>query len=777
MTPADFLDAARLYQRVIGFDDVAITGGGDGRPRRGALPARRRRPGPPDRGRRPRACPTTRRRTWRGATSPPAGSAPRTSAARSTPTARPTSGRRPTDKAEIATRLGWLSKELGDTGAAGKYFAKARGDAGLLVRDRRHRRHRRSSRSPCDLRRPPGAASLYALLRIDKVALADGRAVAAVDGDPRPRAAPPDAAPPAVQHVLAVARRAVRRAAVRPLAVPRASTCCSRPAASLASFAFRRRPTPCGRRVGRDLRPVRPAGRRRAASIGRSSTARAASFMGQLGGLVIINLLFGVRSCPASTTWPTSAAWSRASSLGLLFAPTRVPTLRSLWLRPGPTPGTPCRCSAAAATGRSASRGWRARGRVPRHVDARRRGLGARPCSRCSRALAAGVGGRGVDRDPRGRGRCRPLAPARLEAAIEELVAEVVGAQAAAGLDLVTDGQVRWPDPARPCCARSPPSDTGADGLLARTWRATAALSDRVSPRRSRGRLARGGASTTAWAPARSNRVQPRAGGPPGGRARALAAAGCPLVLIEEPAAIGIGYEADDEADAAERALFVSTQARLLAAAPGLHAMLVDHRRIGVAGRRRDDPRTRRISRYLFDLIDGPGQLVPRARRARRSRVVCGALRRESVADQAPELVWAARYAASANGRGPERVGLANGSPLVGLDPRRPGRRSTPSSGRRGWPRCRPSEAVAAGPRPAHLPQPRPTRRSGRAGREPEALAPPSPCRATRAKPGCSRRATVGPSSLRGHRDRPSASRAPPRVATPVPTGERRSSW
>ena len=35
------------------------------------------------------------------------------------------------DKTEIATRLGWLSKELGDTSAAGKYFARARGDTGL----------------------------------------------------------------------------------------------------------------------------------------------------------------------------------------------------------------------------------------------------------------------------------------------------------------------------------------------------------------------------------------------------------------------------------------------------------------------------------------------------------------------------------------------------------------------------------------------------------------------------------------------------------------------
>jgi membrane associated rhomboid family serine protease len=33
------------------------------------------------------------------------------------------------DRAEIASRLGWLSKEVGNTGAASKYFARSRGDA------------------------------------------------------------------------------------------------------------------------------------------------------------------------------------------------------------------------------------------------------------------------------------------------------------------------------------------------------------------------------------------------------------------------------------------------------------------------------------------------------------------------------------------------------------------------------------------------------------------------------------------------------------------------
>jgi membrane associated rhomboid family serine protease len=38
----------------------------------------------------------------------------------------------PEDKAEIATRLGWLTKETGDKRAAGRYFAKGRGDGPLV---------------------------------------------------------------------------------------------------------------------------------------------------------------------------------------------------------------------------------------------------------------------------------------------------------------------------------------------------------------------------------------------------------------------------------------------------------------------------------------------------------------------------------------------------------------------------------------------------------------------------------------------------------------------
>ena len=62
--------------------------------------------------------------------------------------------------------------------------------------------------------------------------------------------------------------------------------------------------------------------------------------------------------------------------------------------------------------------------------------------------------------------------------ATDDLVAEVVGVQVAAGLDLVTDGQVRWADPGAALLRAIGDGDTGADGLLVHAWRSTAALTD-----------------------------------------------------------------------------------------------------------------------------------------------------------------------------------------------------------------------------------------------------------------------------------------------------------
>src|SRR4029077_1555137 len=68
------------------------------------------------------------------------------------------------------------------------------------------------------------------------------------------------------------------------------------------------------------------------------------------------------------------------------------------------------------------------------------------------------------------------------------------------------------------------------------------------------------------------------------------------------------------------------------------------------------------------DLIAGPDnwRLVAKAPGDR--GIVCGALAAAAGTDDGPEvLVYAARYAASTRGRGPDRVGLATASSLAAL--------------------------------------------------------------------------------------------------------------
>lgn len=79
----------------------------------------------------------------------------------------------PADRAEIASRLGWLSKETGNRGAAGRYFARSRGDAlppfltyltiavTVVI-------------SFTAMGRDPNAAALFNDLALDKAAVAGG---------------------------------------------------------------------------------------------------------------------------------------------------------------------------------------------------------------------------------------------------------------------------------------------------------------------------------------------------------------------------------------------------------------------------------------------------------------------------------------------------------------------------------------------------------------------------------------------------------------------------
>jgi len=146
----------------------------------------------------------------------------------------------------------------------------------------------------------------------------------------------------------------------------------------------------------------------------------------------------------------------------------------------------------------------------------------------------------------------------------------------------------------------------------------------------------------------------------------ALAAAGCPLVEIEEPAAIRIG---DDDA---ERMQFRDAHRRLTDGLAGLvHlSLVVTGGNADVAGAATffDLP----YASYAFDLIAGPDNWRLIAAAPGDRGIVCGALDPSETSSDGPEtLVWAAHYAASTGGRGLDRVGLANASSLVALDRQR----------------------------------------------------------------------------------------------------------
>ena len=132
MSNSQFVDAARLYQRVIGFDDRGVTaaamlGFGQAMHRLGdedqaigawqevvSLPAT------------PATYPAWRELAGarvRKGDLPAAVEAYRQADQRA-PQA---------DKAEIASRLGWLSKEMGDPKAAGRYFSQARGGSAIAM--------------------------------------------------------------------------------------------------------------------------------------------------------------------------------------------------------------------------------------------------------------------------------------------------------------------------------------------------------------------------------------------------------------------------------------------------------------------------------------------------------------------------------------------------------------------------------------------------------------------------------------------------------------------
>ncbi len=233
-----------------------------------------------------------------------------------------------------------------------------------------------------------------------------------------------------------------------------------------------------------------------------------------------------------------------------------------------------------------------------------------------------------------------PRPPLDLHAPIDALVDAALRVQEAAGLEPLTDGGLRGGVP------------------TVEAWRATAARTagavkqavagPYTAARAAGGTLAEVRAATLELA-AEGNRLL-----------RRLAAEGCPLVEVQEPAAAAI---ADDE----QRALFREAHLRLLDGLDGTHPSLA------LTGGNADAAGIDTIlaapyASLAVDLIAGPDNwrlvaLVPGD-----LGIVCGALSVAPGSDDGPELLlWAAGYAASMRGRGPDRVALATASSLAHL--------------------------------------------------------------------------------------------------------------
>ncbi len=246
-------------------------------------------------------------------------------------------------------------------------------------------------------------------------------------------------------------------------------------------------------------------------------------------------------------------------------------------------------------------------------------------------------------------------------------VVAAIDAQAAAGLDPVTDGRLRTQD-GRVVVAGLRGVDSGPGGLrltevpawaeplTVEAWRFAAAHSDGLVKQALPGpytlgrRLGDGDPGVmSAFAGALRREMQ------------ALADAGCLMIEIEELDAHLIG------SDQGERDRFADAHRQLLDDVAGIHCSLA------IIGGNADTAGIETIlaapySSLAVDLIDGPDnwRLVTRTPGDR--GIICGAVSPRDLSNDGPELLhWAASYAAASQGRGIARVGLATAGGLAAL--------------------------------------------------------------------------------------------------------------
>lgn len=228
------------------------------------------------------------------------------------------------DKAEIANRLGWLAKETGNAGAARKYFARGRGDSPLLTVTLLVVAIT-SIISLTALTSSDGRA-IFELLWLDKPAVADGEywrlwSVTLLHGD--------------LIHLLFnmyalwLTGPIVERWFGRIRFVVFYLACAA--GGSVASFVF-----------GGDVPAVGASGAifgffgilLAAGRLHHPVDRQSRALVGQLGMLILINLLFGLASGGSIDNAAHIGGLVTGLWFGALIVPTGVPTLSSLWNRP-----------------------------------------------------------------------------------------------------------------------------------------------------------------------------------------------------------------------------------------------------------------------------------------------------------------------------------------------------------------------------------------------------------------------------------------------------------
>lgn len=265
-----------------------------------------------------------------------------------------------------------------------------------------------------------------------------------------------------------------------------------------------------------------------------------------------------------------------------------------------------------------------------------------------------------------------PASPPPSGAATDALVREILAEQAAAGLGLLTDGGVRWPDPVAaiggallgggPGSAQGAAAPLWSDPITVDAWRFAANAAGELPVkqclpgpytlgRRFVGDEAARPALTLGFAVALAREVG------------ALAAAGCRFVQVDEDDAVLI------RTDEAERALFREAHARLLADLPPERP----HLSLAISGGNADAAGPETIfaaawDSHFFDLLAGPDnwRLVTRAPAER--GIVLGVVDAQTAQlDDRAVVVWAVGYAAASGGRGEDRIGIAPSGSLAGL--------------------------------------------------------------------------------------------------------------